>query len=602
MRLAVLQATRDAASTVDVFSGLNHNTRINDGEWYDAENLTSDAYPVMKTRAARKVAIEDIGNIWGVSAQDKLCILAEKAGVAKLLVYDRQNGVALPQEFPITGLSLNEGDEKQLVPMGAWMTIWPDGKYVNLEKPEDKGSINNEVNISGSINVQMSDINGTTFTVKSTQKTAPSSPADGDYWMDTSGDMPALKQWSAAEGLWASVLSTYVKLSATGIGKGFAAGDGVKISGFPDSHKHLNMAMVISKCDNNSITVGGVVTGYGAVTATVKVSRKAPIMDYVIEHDNRLWGCRFGVNADGEMVNEIYASKLGDFKNWFCYQGVSTDSYAVSLGHGGKFCGAVSYAGYPTFFREDCMHRIYGSYPAQYALDTTECRGVMDRCSRSMVIVNNVLYYKSRYGYCAYDGSLPHEISENLGEWQAEHCLCAAGLKNKYYAVVPVDGDVRLFVYDTRLHIWHKESKVNAYHIAAWNGDVLAAVCGSPDRMAELWYVESLLGNMGREAELEVPWMAETGIINVSSSARHRLKRLSVRIRPSAGVTVQISAQYDSYGDWEPIGILNGVDMESFTFPVKPRRCDHMRLRFEANGECIIYAINKVYAQGSDVT
>ena len=55
--------------------------------------------------------------------------------------------------------------------------------------------------------------------------------------------------------------------------------------------------------------------------------------------------------TDGKAVNEIYASKLGDFKNWNCYAGRSTDSYVATRGSDGPFTGAADYLGSPLFFR-----------------------------------------------------------------------------------------------------------------------------------------------------------------------------------------------------------------------------------------------------------
>ena len=48
---------------------------------------------------------------------------------------------------------------------------------------------------------------------------------------------------------------------------------------------------------------------------TVKLARRVPDLDYVIECKNRLWGCRYGT-SEGKNLNEIYCSALGDFKNW----------------------------------------------------------------------------------------------------------------------------------------------------------------------------------------------------------------------------------------------------------------------------------------------
>ena len=43
------------------------------------------------------------------------------------------------------------------------------------------------------------------------------------------------------------------------------------------------------------------------------------------------------IRDSGEAVNEIYASKLGDFRNWRCFEGLSTDSYAAARGSDGAF-------------------------------------------------------------------------------------------------------------------------------------------------------------------------------------------------------------------------------------------------------------------------
>ena len=69
-------------------------------------------------------------------------------------------------------------------------------------------------------------------------------------------------------------------------------------------------------------------TGYAAptkvdlndITGSYVVTKIIPAMDYVIECGNRLWGCRYGQNNNGEFVNEIYASALGDFKTWYKFE------------------------------------------------------------------------------------------------------------------------------------------------------------------------------------------------------------------------------------------------------------------------------------------
>ena len=112
--------------------------------------------------------------------------------------------------------------------------------------------------------------------------------------------------------------------------------------------------------------------------AGVKLQRKVPDMDFVVEHGNRLWGC-------SSEKHEIYASALGDPKNWNQYLGVASDSYAVTVGSTGPFTGAASHLGFILFFKQDCVHQILGSKPSNFQLDTTNCRGVAEGSERSLV-------------------------------------------------------------------------------------------------------------------------------------------------------------------------------------------------------------------------
>ena len=47
--------------------------------------------------------------------------------------------------------------------------------------------------------------------------------------------------------------------------------------------------------------------------------------------------------------------------------------------------------------------------------------------------------------------------------------------------------------------------------------------------------------------------------------------------------------------------VVTGTDLRSFTMPVRPRRCDHLRLRFEGEGKGMVFSLTKTYTHGSDV-
>lgn len=585
MKYPQLQQPVTSRTIVDVFRGYNHNARISDGEFYDMRNLTSDVAPVLSPRKARGLYLQT-GNVQGMIAKDSLCYIDGSCFVMNAYRVDM-------------GLSTEEEDcPKKLISMGAYVIILPDKKYINTANLTDWGNIDAEVTTTAPVTFSPCRQDGTAFSPNYIQPTEPEGPENMALWMDTSATPHSLKQWSDSAGMWSSIATTYIRIQCTGIGKAFSQYDGIHIT-IPEGMtaeqlKELNGSAIVYAKDDDFIAVVGILDEETTIEEHITVSRKMPVMDFVIENDNRLWGCRYGQNNKGEVVNELYACKLGDFRNWNCYMGISTDSYAVSLGSDGQFTGAITHAGYPIFFKENCMHKVYGQIPANFQVQTTACRGVQKGCSRSLAIVNEILYYKSQHAICAYDGSLPAEISYSLGDVQ--YCNAVAGAHgNKYYVSMQnaTSGEWDFLVYDTAKGMWHKEDNLQAAQLCSCRDELY---CSLPDGK-----IITILGS-GEAYEENVAWMAQTGIINASLPERQYLQRISIRMILEPGSQVSILVQYDSCGEWENLGNMVGSNLRSFTFPVRPRRCDHLRLRIEGVGKAMIFAITKTISGGSDKT
>jgi hypothetical protein len=345
------------------------------------------------------------------------------------------------------------------------------------------------------------------------------------------------------------------------------------------------------------IVVTGILDTVYSQKTPITIERRMPKMDFVIESENRLWGCRYGVANNGQVVNEIYASKLGDFKNWNCFMGISTDSYAVTVGTDGQFTGAITHLGYPIFFKENCMHKVYGNYPANYQINTTTCRGVQKGSHKSLAVVNEVLYYKSRTSVCAYDGSLPQEISYNLGNVAYSQAVaCAHG--NKYYISMHNDSTAKwnLFVFDTSLGLWHRDDDTKVYDFCSCRGELYFIDHTNENAVR----IKTMFGSGIPEVK-KVKWMAETGVIGTDAPDQKYISKLNIRMYAELNSIVLVYIQYDSTGDWELIYRMTGMKMRSFTIPIRPRRCDHLKLRFEGEGVAKIYSIAKTIEQGSDV-
>jgi hypothetical protein len=58
--------------------------------------------------------------------------------------------------------------------------------------------------------------------------------------------------------------------------------------------------------------------------------------------------------------------------------------------------------------------------------------------------------------------------------------------------------------------------------------------------------------------------------------------------------------EYDSSGEWEHLFAMTGKNIQSFPVPIKPRRCDHLRLRMMGEGDAKIFSICKTVEWGSD--
>lgn len=584
MYLPTLNEIAQSRINTEVFRGRNHNMRIIQGEWYEEQNICASYYPLFSQRNKRG-HVAQLSAPAGMLAKDALMYID-----GSTLVY---NGL------PVAGVTLSMDADmlpKQMVSMGAYAVIFPDKVYVNTADLTDCGSLDAKYIAvdTTEVSAQMCRVDGSAYEVKDIGDEPPTNPANGQYWIDTSTDIHVLKQYSEAQGMWIENISTYVRIGATGVGIHFSVDDGIKLAGLSGNAQleELNTDNVIIAKGDDYIVITGIIDNVHTQSGGLVVSRECPDMDFVTESNNRIWGCKYGL-VDGKTVNEIYACKLGDFKNWRCYAGISTDSYTVSVGTDGKFTGAITHLGYPLFFKEGCIHKIYGSMPSEYAMNTTMCRGVQEGSWRSLAIVNEVLYYHSRGGVVAYDGSLPISISDSFGTVKYEGATAGSMAGLYYISMQDADKNWHLFTYDTEKHIWHREDNTHALCFANVRGDLM--------------YIDAdtrkLISATGKSGELEgdVAWSAESGIMGYEYPDSKYLSRYNVRVKLGAGAKLTMYLEYDSDGVWREQGAYEGsAVLRTFTIPVIPRRCDHLRMKISGTGDVKIYSIARFLEGGSD--
>lgn len=573
------------------FRGINRNAEIADGEFSRVLNLSTRVFPMLTTRKQRGY-VKTLTNPEGIMAKQDGAV--ELDGTKVYYKGDEIIGLTIstdPSMLP-----------KQLVSFGAYVLIFPDKLYFNTVDPTDKGSMEGNYEATGTVTYTMCRPDGTDYDNVTTGNEPPANPDHGDYWIDTSDEAHRLMMYSATYGSWQQILTVYTRIESTGIGAMFPAGDAIEISGaaaqdtdpqsIQDQIAALNGAHYVYHATDDSIVVIGLLDATYQQTGGLKAARSVPDMEFITESENRLWGCHYGTGTDGSTINEIYASKLGDFRNWRVYQGISTDSYTVSVGSDGPFTGAITHQGYVCFFKENILHKIYGSQPKNYQVMSTQMRGVKAGCGKSLCIVDGTLFYVSRTGVEVYDGSLPQCISHNFADAVFENAVAGA-FGGRYYLSAYEDGRWHIYTYDTRTGIWLEEDGFQAIDFAQYADDLYALNADG-----------EIIAMTGTEGDLEetVFWEAVTGIMGWEYTDHKFATRYNIRAQLAANAQIRAEIQYNSKGQWFDKMDLSNKSSTTRTqlMPVYPHRCDHLRMRLAGRGEVKIYSIARVLTSGGD--
>lgn len=411
------------------------------------------------------------------------------------------------------------------------------------------------------------------------------------YYNRLSGEFGTLAAaWSGAaefaDGEYAGAAASGCALISSGDPFPFRAGDAVTISGCTELTENNTSIIVRAISEDgmtltfyeNSFTVGS--------EEAVTVAREVPALRFLCENENRLWGC------DGDT---IYASKPGDPFNWNVFDGLATDSFAAMVGSAGEFTGCVSYMGYPCFFKENQIYKVYGSKPSDFQVMGSASLGVDGGSGASLAAAGETLYYLSRVGVTAYAGGIPQSVAEAFGGVRYADAVGGSDGERYYVSMRDTGGAWSLFCYDTTKRLWHREDAVQAVGFAYHEG--LWMLCAD----GRLWL-------MGGAEEVPADAVAESlitsrvefGDFTEGSPNRKGTAKLQLRAELEAGASLSVKLMFDSDGVWREVAVLRAEKKRSYYLPIIPRRCDHFRLALDGAGEWRLYALTREHYAGSE--
>lgn len=557
------------------FKGYSKAPVIDDGEMRDMLNLSSDNWPNLSQRKPR--GLYTIHN-QEIEYNDPECMLVrdgrlavitkevDGSGAAFFYGCEMRNGRYVPKGFSTVEINTTLAGQHKMVAINKKICIWPEKIWFDVETTQC-GSLDafQRRNASASNPIVITNDTTTVCVVKF-------NGAHGyDQQFSKNDAVDLVFNVNGTEHPFSAVIQDVSTDSLTFIGDSFL--------GLMDGETEL------------SITSG-----------SVSVSRSCPDLEFVMESNNRLWGC-----AD----NTIYSCKLGDPTNWNYYQALAADSYAIEVGTGGKWTGCCPYSNHLLFFKENCIHKLYGTQPSNYQIQTAECYGLEAGSDKSVCVINETVFYKSKLGIMAYTGVLPEHISSNLGTQIYSKAI--AGTDGvKYYVSLKRPDDTReLFVFDLDKKLWHKEDNIDVLQFTyltndRYNDNVLGD--GVPGKN-QLLYLEKQQGGETRlcsvdpyvpfAGETVINWSAQLGEFTEWMEQRKIYSKIKMRVKMDEGSDLSVYIKHDD-GDWMQLKHFYTDQTKFFVLPIVPVRCDRFSIRLEGTGNCTVEALTRTFREGSD--
>jgi len=298
------------------------------------------------------------------------------------------------------------------------------------------------------------------------------------------------------------------------------------------------------------------------------VEGSVPAMDFMTVLDNRIWGCK---------GDDVYACALGDASDWTTFDGVNTDAYAVDTGTSGDFTGIATYKGTIIIFKNNLMWKLFGDIPEDFQFIRVTDVGCLS--NKSIVEVNNVLYFLGRRGIYAYAGGVPELISIDLDETYVSGV--AGGDGRRYYISLYDGSEYKLYVYDTYTGLWMQEDDLQVTEFAYLDGYLYALAADN----------KIYKFNSGTET---ISWEIVTGEITEEVDNKKGYSDLSFRVDLEEYSELTVYTRTDN-GVFNSVKKYKASDLRTFTVPLRIQGADHFQVKVSGTGNAKIHSMYRKF-------
>lgn len=332
--------------------------------------------------------------------------------------------------------------------------------------------------------------------------------------------------------------------------------------------------------------------------AAISVGKDVPDFDFICAKDNRLWGVSNAQTNevwntqtqqfDTYTARVIFASALGDPTNWYAFQGVDTDAWQVAVATEGDFTALCAFGGSVCAWKENRLHRVFGSNPSEYYMSDAIFDGVAAGCARSVVVVNEVMYYVGRNNVYAYaGGKVPQAVGTPLGRPYADAQAVAGSNGARLYLGWKTGADAsELLTFDLARGLWMREDDKVAAAFADVGG-ALYLLCSD----GALWRLEH-----GSET---VSWRAAFRPFDETKITYKHYIRVCLRLDMAEGSAVTVKVKFDN-GTEQTLLSADATRTMTKEIMLPPNRADRFTVTVSGTGNVKLRHLSREYYPGSE--